>query len=176
LREQVPDLDLASWLTVLRKAYALSQGVDLEVSQTPLPQTELTFGKDGNSAGCVGFGWSAPEDGYTWAIGERSLLTIRNPGPAEEFLLEFDAVPFVAPPAVPAQSLAVTVNGQKVHTFDPLARGRVGCSVPGQHLNGLDTVVIVLDHPKAAVPRQVNGEDDDRRLAVAFRSLSLRAH
>ena len=175
LREQVPDLDLASWLTVLRKAYALSQGAGLEVTE-PLTQTELIFGKHGNSAGCVGFGWSAPEDGYTWAIGDRSLLTIRNPGPADEFWLEFDVVPFVSPPAVLSQTMTVTVNGQKVHTFDPLPRGRVGCSVPGLHLNGLDTVVIVLDHPKAAVPRQVTGEDDDRRLAAAFHSLSLRVH
>jgi hypothetical protein len=175
LRERVPDLDLASWLTVLRKAYALSQGVAPEAPAL-LPQTELIFGSDGNTAGCVGYGWSAPEDGYTWAIGDRSLLTIRNPGPAEEFWLEFDVVPFVAPPAVLTQSMGVTVNGEKVHTFDPLARGRVGCSVPGRHLNGLDTVAIVLDHPKAAVPRHVTGENDDRRLAVAFHSLSLRGH
>jgi hypothetical protein len=174
-REQVPDLDLASWLAVLRKAYALSQGVPPEVT-APLPQTELIFGRDGNTTGCLGYGWSAPEDGYTWAVGDRSLLTIRNPGPADEFWLEFDAVPFVAPPAVLTQSLGVTVNGEKVHTFDPLARGRVGCSVPGRHLNGLDTVAIVLDHPNAAVPRQVTGENDDRRLALAFRSVSLRGH
>jgi hypothetical protein len=70
----------------------------------------------------------------------------------------------------------VTVNGERIHTFDPLARGRVGCNVPGRHLRGLDTIAIVLDHPNAAVPREITGGSDDRRLAVAFRSLSLRGH
>ncbi len=190
LREQVPDLDLPSWLTVLRKAYTLfqatggqgiaphdaaSQGIGNETPPAPA-HVELIFGRDGNASGCIGFGWSAPEDGYTWAIGDRSVLTISNPGPADELWLEFDVAPFVAPPAVPFQSMTVTVNGQQVHTFESLARGRVGCSVPGLYLNGLDSVVIVLDHPDAAVPSQVHGGNDDRWLAVAFRSLSLRCH
>jgi hypothetical protein len=174
-RDDVPDLDLDSWLAMLRTAYKLSLGI-APAPTSQRPQTQIVFGKDGNTAGCTGYGWSAPEDGYTWSVGDRSLLTIRNPGPADEFWLEFDVVPYLVLPALPAQSMGVTVNGEPVHTFDPLLRGRVGCIVPGRHLQGLDTVAIVLDHPKAAVPRELTGENDDRRLAVAFRSLSLKAH
>jgi hypothetical protein len=173
-RDHVPDLDVESWLAVLRKAYALSLGIAPAAAAEP-KRTEIVFGKGGNTAGCTGYGWSAPEDGYTWSIGDRSLLTIRNPGPAEEFWLELDVVPFLVPPALPVQSMGVTVNGEPVHIFDPLVRGRVSCVVPGRHLQGLETVAIVLDHPKAAIPRALTGENDDRRLAVAFRSLSLMA-
>jgi hypothetical protein len=171
-RDRVPDLDAESWLAMLRKAYALSMGI-IPPDAPEQPRTDIVFGKGGNTAGCTGYGWSSPEDGYTWSIGDRSLLTIRNPGPADEFWLEFDVVPFLAPPVLPAQSMGVTVNGEPIHVFDPLLRGRVGCVVPGHHLQGLETVAIVLDHPKAAVPRALTGENDDRRLAVAFRSLSL---
>ncbi len=87
--------------------------------------------------------------------------------------MEMDVVPFVAPPAVVAQVLRVTVNGHTVHTFDPLTRGPVGCGIPGHIVRGSDKLEIVLEHPNAASPSAVTGQNDDRRLAVSFSSLSL---
>ncbi len=54
-RDRVPDLDLKTWLTILRKAYALSLGIN-PLNPPPLPATEIVFGKQGNSGGCVGYG------------------------------------------------------------------------------------------------------------------------
>lgn len=174
LRERVPDLDVASWLAMLRKAYAVHRGAQL--ASMPPVRTDIVFGKGGNATGCTGSGWSKPEERFTWAIEDRSLLTIPHPGPAEDYWLELDTVPFVAPPGLPAQSLGVTVNGELIHVFDPLARDKVGCTVPGRLLDGREAVEIVLDHPRAATPRAVIGENDDRRLAAAFRHLSLTGH
>jgi hypothetical protein len=131
------------------------------------------FGKDGNAADQIGYGWSGPENGFTWSIEGRSLLTIDNPGAADEYWLEMEVAPYVAPPTVKSQSLRIAINGELVHTFDPLARGRVGCTVPGRLLKGLEKVEIVMDHPEAASPKIVAGEKDDRRLAIAFHTLSL---
>ena len=72
--------------------------------------------------------------------------------------------------------MTVTINGEQLHTFDPVPRGRVGCTVPGRYISGLESVAMVLEHPKAAVPRAITGVTDDRRLAIAFHSLSLRGH
>jgi hypothetical protein len=174
-REYVPDLDVASWLAMLRMAYRVHLGADRDAATAPA-RTEIVFGKAGNTAGCTGDGWSAPENGFTWAIGKRSVLTIPNPGPGSTFWLELDVVPFVAPPALPAQVLRVTVNGHLVHVFDPLARGVVGCTVPATAFDGRDAVEIAFDHPNAASPRAVAGEKDDRMLAVAFCRLSLIGH
>jgi hypothetical protein len=174
-REYVPDVDEASWLAMLRAAYTLHTGAGRDAAAAAA-RTEIVFGKGGNTGGCTGDGWSTPEDGFTWTIGTRSVLTLPNPGPASAFWLELDVVPFVAPPALPEQVLRVTVNGQLVHAFDPLARGIVGCVVPGTAFDGRDTVEIVFDHPNAAAPRLVAGENDDRKLAIAFRSLSLTGH
>jgi hypothetical protein len=176
-RQNAPDFDLASWLTMLRAAYALHQDTDPGIrDNTPsLLRTHIVFGAAGNSAACTGYGWSAPENGFTWAIGDRSLLTIKKPGPAERFWLELDVVPFVAPPAVLAQSLRVMVNGELTHVFDPLARGKVGCAVPGRQVKDNEVVEIVLEHPNATSPRAATGENDDRRLAIAFQSVSLTA-
>jgi len=84
-----------------------------------------------------------------------------------------EVVPFVSPPALMAQPMAVTVNGKPVHTFDPLPRGKAECTIPGRLLDGDDRVEIILDHPAATSPRAAAGQNDDRRLAVAFYRLSL---
>jgi hypothetical protein len=175
MRENVPDLDLASWLSLLRKAYAVHRDAAPAKpgAAKRTVRTDIGFGVAGNAAGCTGDGWSAPEDGFTWSIEDRSLLTIDSPGSANDFWLEMDVVPFVAPPSVVAQSLSIAVNGERVHGFDQLERGRVGCTVPARLLHGRNSVEIVFEHPKAASPRAVAGQSDDRRLAVAFYSLSL---
>src|SRR4051794_4055222 len=80
-------------------------------------RTNMVFGKEGNAAGGVGYGWSRPEDGYTWSIGERSLLTIDSPGAADEYWLEMEVIPYVAPPVVKSQSLRVLIGGdQSTHS------------------------------------------------------------
>jgi hypothetical protein len=180
-RAHAPDLDLQSWMTMLRNAHAIRPrraAVSPEAAATPvrrpLPsRIDIVFGREGNAAACTGYGWSGTEDGYTWSIEDRSLLTTGKPDAAERYRLEMQVVPFVAPPAVTAQTMNVTVNGGLVHTFDPLPRGKVECWVPGHLLNGRDTVEIILDHPAAISPRVAAGENDDRRLAVAFYRLSL---
>jgi hypothetical protein len=181
-RQNVPELDVASWLTMLRRAYAMRPMPVAErresetaprVAEPPPARTDTVFGREGNALDRTGYGWSAPENGFTWSIDDRSLLTIENPGAANEYWLEMEVVPYVAPPAVKSQSLRIAINGEVVHTFDPLARGRVGCTVPARLLNGAEKVEIVMDHPEAASPMAVAGERDDRRLSIAFRTLSL---
>jgi|GEM_PF-1892007 len=182
LRNSVPDLDAESWLTVLRRAYALwparlSPGtptsmVAVETAAAPA-RIDAVFGVDGNATNLMGFGWSKPENGFTWSIEDRSLLTLPQPPDAADYWLEMDVVPYVAPPVVGRQSLTVTINGSEVHRFDPVTRGMVGCAVPGSLVRGRQAVEILMDHPMAASPRDVAGEQDERRLSIAFRGLSL---
>jgi hypothetical protein len=84
-----------------------------------------------------------------------------------------DVVPYVAAPAVAAQPMDVLVNGQRIQSYDQLPRGNVRCVIPGHVLTGQGPVEIVLHHPAAISPRIAAGENDDRRLAVAFYRLSL---
>ncbi len=180
-RGNVPDLDLQSWLTMLRNALAIrpasSDGpratTPTLLELAPPRRIDIVFGQDGNALACLGPGWSGSEDGFTWSIDNRSVLTIARPAAAESYRLEMQVVPFVAPPVLLAQTLGVTMNGELVHMFDPLPRGMVGCTVPGRVLNGRDMIEIVLDHPAATSPRTAAGQNDDRRLAAAFYRLSL---
>lgn len=176
-RETVPDLDCASWMQVLRRAHAISldafEGRLMRAAAAPPARTELTFGREGNAGPCLGRGWSGPEAGYQWAIGERSLITVDVPGGAEEYWLEMDVAPYVKPPLLPRQRLDVLIDGTLVHSFAALPRGEVGCVVPGDLVAGRPAIEIVLDHPHAASPMLVAGGSDDRRLGVSFRRLAL---
>ncbi len=176
-RDTVPDLDFESWMQVLRRAHALFlHALDgrLVRAATDLPaRAELTFGLDGNAAPRLGLGWSGPEAGYQWAVGERSLLTIDVPGEADEYWLEMDVTPFIRPPLLLRQRLDVVIGGTLVHSFAALPRGEVGCTVPGHLVAGHKEIEITLCHPNAASPMLVAGEKDDRRLGVSFRRLAL---
>ena len=180
-RSRVPELDAESWLVMLRQAWTVwparhadpSAAPLIAPQQRPLGRVDVVFGVEGNATDLAGFGWSKPENGFTWSIEDRSLLILDTPPDAGDYWLEMDVIPYIAPPQVTAQSLAVSVNGTEVHRFNPLARGMVGCSVPGGLVRGHPRVEILLEHPAAASPRDVAGENDERRLAIAFRTLSL---
>ena len=176
-RDTVPDLDYGSWMQVLRRAHAISlqarDGRLVRAAATSPARTELTFGLEGNAAPFLGRGWSGPEAGYQWSIGERSQLTVDVPGEADEYWLEMDVTPYIKPPLLPRQRLDVLIGGTLVHSFTALPRGEVGCVVPGRLVAGRKQIEIVLDHPNAASPMLVAGEGDDRRLGVSFRRLAL---
>jgi hypothetical protein len=176
-RETVPDLDLESWLQVLRRAFAISrQARDGRLVHLPAhrpARTELTFGTEGNAAPHLGYGWSGPEAGYQWAVGERSLVTMDVPGEAGQYWLEMNVKPYIKLPLLPRQRLEVTIGGRLVHSITDLSAGEVGCVVPGQLVSGGSQVEIIFDHPDAASPMLIAGETDDRRLAVSFNRLAL---
>ncbi len=176
-RDTVPELDFPSWMRVLRRAYALRRqsrdGRLVPASCRPFARTEITFGLGGDAGPRLGYGWSGPEAGYQWSVNERSLLTIEVPGPADDYWLEMDVVPYIKPPLLPCQQLDVVIGGALVHSFPALPRGAVGCVVPGHLVQGHARIEIVFDHPNATSPMLAAGEGDDRRLGVAFSRLSL---
>jgi hypothetical protein len=162
---------------MLRNAYKLFRAY-LEppvpvVALAPSASVSLRFGSDGNAQRHMGYGWSTPEIGFTWATDDRSLLTLDALPPAANYWLDMDVAPFVVPPVLPSQRLAVQINGETVHVFDPLGNGPVACAVPGHLIHGRSRIEIVLEHPHAARPHDVSDSADVRRLAIAFRSLSL---
>jgi hypothetical protein len=173
-RDDVPALDPVSWLKMLRRAHAAWRA-DMPRGIVPVKgsHTEVVFGSAGNAVAAQVEGWSAPEAGFTWSIGRRSVLMLENPGHAEAYWLEMDVSPYVSPPRLPRQRLDVVVRGVSVGRFDPVPRGVVTCSIPGPLVAGPGGVEIVFDHPHAAIPKLVTGDDDDRQLAIAFRRVSL---
>lgn len=176
-RLAVQNLDYESWMRVLRRAWRIYQhAVDgrlVPVASEVPARTDIVFGAGGNAAPCLGFGWSGPEAGYQWAVGERSLITLDVPGEASDYWLELEAKAFLHPPLLTQQRVDVIVSGRLVHTFKNVPGGEIGCAIPGRYVRGREKVEIVFNHPHAASPMLVMGGGDDRRLGVAFTRLSL---
>jgi hypothetical protein len=176
-REDVPDLDLPSWMQVLRHTHAIFRhcrdGRLVHVPAMKPARTELTFGVEGNASVHLGSGWSEPEVGYQWTVGKRSVATLAVPGEAEQYWLEMEVKPYLKPPLLPRQRLDVVAGGQLVHSIPNLAVGEVGCVVPGGLVAGKSKIEIVFNHPDAASPMLIAGQPDDRRLGISFRRLAL---
>lgn len=170
-RDNAPNLDLPSWLTMLRRAYALRR----EEPADPPETVTLTFGAEGNAGAATDQGWSPPEAGFTWSSGPEGVLIVPAPKPAPFYRLAFEGLPFVSPPALPSQRMEILVDGTPVHVFDPVPNGSFACLVPGECRRGGETVEIRLIYPRAASPAALGVGSDPRLLAVSFRSLRFSA-
>jgi hypothetical protein len=176
-REALHDVDYASWIAVCRKAHDLwSAGKSARRPDDDADGfvSEIVFGIRGNSSGYLGPGWAAAEAAHTWAVGNRSVLALplqREPG---DLLLKLIVGPFVSPPVVPMQRLAVLANDVEVANFTLTREAKLQCLIPADNLQGRDHLDLTFIHPDAATPaRVIPGHADRRDLTIAFHRIVL---
>jgi hypothetical protein len=128
----------------------------------------LRFGRDSGDANYLGVGWSGDEDGYRWMTGEWTELWLEYPGPGN-YVLELELSPFVHPPALLAQRLAVAVRGTVVGRSTVSGLSTLGYRIPAELLAGEGPVRLGFLHPDAARPVDLTDSGDDRRLALSVR-------
>ena len=163
---------------MMRKVHAVRRVPGQAAAPTPAKapaRIDVAFGVDGNAAVYLGAGWSGQESGFSWAAGDRSILRLPALQPAGRFYFEIDIVPFVSGLAITGQRLRVRINGREAFSFPKLPREVVSFTIPGELMRRTAPIEIVFEYPDAPSPRQATGGDDDRRLAVAFRSLWVSA-
>ena len=132
----------------------------------------LRFGRDSGDANYLGLGWSGDEDGYRWTTGAWSELWLERPG-AGNYLLELELAPFVHPPALPVQRLALSVRGTVVGRSVLSGLRTLGYRIPADLMAGAGPVRLGFQHPDATRPVDLTDSHDDRQLALCVRRLSL---
>lgn len=132
----------------------------------------LRFGRNSGDANYLGSGWSGDEDGYRWMIGERSELWLEWFG-SGDYLLELELAPFVHPPPLPAQRLAVSVRGIVIGRSVISGLSTVGYRIPADLMAGKGPVRIGFEHPDAARPVDLIDIRDARQLAISMRRLGF---
>ena len=91
-----------------------------------------------------------------------------------DLLLKLIVGPFVSPPAVPVQRLAVLANDVEIANFTVTREAKLQCLIPATNLHGRDRVDLTFLHPDAATPaRIVLGHADCRNLSIAFHRIVL---
>jgi hypothetical protein len=135
----------------------------------------IVFGRGGDAAEAVVFGWSPPEDGYTWTVGRRSVLCAALPHAPHGFGLEFTWSAFLPPEGPAAQRVAIRVGGAMVaeHAVRGLETVTFDCAAPQSHERRL---LIEFDLPDAAQPGVVGGRPDERMLALCLRRIRILPH
>lgn len=122
------------------------------------------FGGNETTGSMLLEGWGAPETDYVWSVGRRSTLRLKLApgGPARTMLL--DVQPFIQPPAVPRQRIAIGVDDQLLGFVAAEARTCVAFALPRPRA-GADCVVVSFDNIDAAAPREVGLYADGRPFA-----------
>ena len=133
----------------------------------------INFGTAGNSLGFLGGGWARSEPDFTWGVGAESHLVLPRPGEADEFILTLDVIPFVHPPALPAQRLIVSVNDTVLGSTELSRPTLLAYRIPAGLAKRSDKMLVTLQHPDAARPKDFSDTGDDRHLAFAVSEAKL---
>jgi hypothetical protein len=133
----------------------------------------ISFATAGNSLGYLGGGWAQSEPEFSWGIGAESHLVLPRVVPADEYILTLDVVPYVHPPELPGQRLIVSVNDTVVGSTNLSRPTLLGYRIPATLARRSERMLITLQHPDAASPKDVSNTPDDRYLAFSVSEARL---
>ena len=127
----------------------------------------------GSSVSYQGTGWSYPEAELTWTLGSESTIIMPRPSPAGDYRLQLRVRPFL-PAGRSFMRLGLSVNGQVVGRFVVREPGVLDCWLPWTLIGGPATMILILEHPDATRPCDVDPPNaDDRQLSLAFEAVRL---
>jgi hypothetical protein len=133
----------------------------------------INFGTTGNSLGFLGGGWARSEPDFTWGVGAESHLMLPRAGEADELILSLDVIPFVHPPELPTQRLIVSVNDAVLGSTELSRPTLLAYRIPAGLAKRSDKMLVTLQHPDAARPKDFSDTGDDRYLAFAVLEAKL---
>ena len=133
----------------------------------------IGFAATGNSLAFLGGGWARSEPEFTWGTGAESHLVVPRVQAANEYFLTLDVIPFIHGPELPSQRLIVSINDTVIGSSQLSRPTLLGYRIPGALAQSSDRVVITLQHPDAARPKDFGDSGDDRLLAFAVSEARL---
>lgn len=135
---------------------------------------KIACGRDGNFEQYVLFGFTSPDQDFTWSNLSRSAFQFRSTQPAtRDVEIEIDAHPFLTS-RCRNQTMRLTVNGREITTFDLTAKATVKARIPAEAWNARPLITLRFDFPNAKAPRQFGSSDDPRALAWAIYEVRFR--
>ncbi|MFL5286329.1 MAG: hypothetical protein ACJ8AW_36475 [Rhodopila sp.] len=133
----------------------------------------INFATAGNSLGYLGGGWAQSEPEFSWVVGAESHLVFPRLAPADEYVLTIDVVPFIHLPELPNQRLIVSVNDTVVGSTHLSRPTLLAYRIPAGLARRSERMLITLQHPDAARPKDFSDTVDDRYLAFAVSEAKL---
>ncbi len=133
----------------------------------------LTFGVAGNAGPFMAEGWSPAEPGFTWTQGNRAILELPKPPPAE-YRLKLDLHAYL-PADRPWQRIGVTLDDTLIgYRHQVVPHKAYDFWLPYNVIDAAtDPMPLRFDLPDATRPCDHGEGKDDRVLAASFFSLEL---
>jgi hypothetical protein len=131
----------------------------------------LVFGTGGDAVPHQLQGWSKPEENHTWCMGPEATLALKlRPGEGD-LLLEFTLRPFMLPPLLVRQRVAVLVNGTQVGEAVAQDESAVAFRVPRKLIGDATRLELTLRCPDAVSPADLRMNSDPRVLGFGVREI-----
>jgi hypothetical protein len=138
----------------------------------PAIQNEIMFGLDGNDSPYLHVGFGHSEEGFRWTVGDRAVITFDAGEMAEEgFSMACDVFPFIHG-HVKAHTVEAFVNGMKCGKWKISEPDKICLNVPAL-LGKNGKYVVEFKLPDAISPKKLGLSDDTRKLALAFRKITV---
>ncbi len=133
---------------------------------------QIKFGKHGNANqyGICG-GFSDLEDGFTWTEGNLASIGLWVMPATADLVLKLRASPLLGA-NITSQTVTVSVNDKAVGTLEIRSFGEYSIGIPKSILNH-DILKIAFHLPRAATPKELGINEDERLLAIAIQSLVI---
>jgi len=133
--------------------------------------TDLKFGQGGNAERFQEYGWSVPEDGFTWTDGKTAGLWIPVSLVAGDVVVKINLYPFNQPGNVEKQRVTIYNDGHLLSSLEVAPAGdyeEYSIEVPRQFISG-SVLNLRFDLPDAVPPLGTS----DRELGIAVKSISV---
>jgi hypothetical protein len=128
----------------------------------------IDFTDGGNSQAFTGSGWSLPEPGGRWTEDTNAEMQISGLDRDTDYICEMAVLPFVAPPALPAQSVHLSCNGTPLCSAEFSERGPISFHVPRAAISLSGELHLTLRLPCATIPYDLGVSTDGRRLGICL--------
>jgi len=135
-------------------------------------KSAFIFGHSGNLQDALGPGWSV-EDGYAWAVGAESRLTLALPGDDTTYVLRFVVHPLINPGVRDSQRAIFKVGDAILARFAIAERQAVEIPLPPALTSGVRSLELTVEHPDAMRPADFQASSDLRWLTLCFHSAGL---
>ena len=133
--------------------------------------SEIRFGKGGNAHHYQVYGWSGPEEGFTWTEGLNASLLIPVETPDTDLVLKAKVSPFISN-NLTNQRVIISVSDGKLGEWNVTTNGGYEIKIPKKYITG-SSLLLRFELPDACSPAQLGVSEDRRRLGIAFQSIVI---
>jgi hypothetical protein len=130
---------------------------------------------NGNAQIYQAFGWSGPENGYTWTDGYQASLGFHIENTTSDLKMIVNASPYLGGVTLDKQHVKILANSQEIGEwiFDKTGVQEKTITIQQNVLLNNETQNVTFVLPDAISPKKLGQSDDTRNLALAVQSITI---